>query len=60
MEDSQGCIMNIAQSVAEEKGVLKGTRISQVWWRHFLERQKHLTLRGGDNTAHACMLEWLQ
>ena len=48
-------VMNIAQSVAEEKGVLKGTRICQGWWRRFLERQKDLTLRRGDNTAHVRM-----
>ena len=45
-------VMNIAQSVAEEKGILQGERISEGWWHRFLKRQKQLTLRRGDNTAH--------
>ena len=48
-------VMNIAQSVATEKGLLRGARISQGWWRRFLERQHDLTLRRGDNTAHVRM-----
>ena len=48
-------VLNIAQSVAEEKGVLRGMRISPGWWRRFLERQNDLTLRRGDNTAHVRM-----
>ena len=48
-------VMNIAQSVAEEKCVLRGPRVSQGWWRRFLERQSDLTLRRGDNTAHVRM-----
>ena len=48
-------VMNIAQGVAKEKGLLRGVRISQGWWRRFLERQNDLTLRRGDNTAHVRM-----
>ena len=31
-------IKGIAESVAKEKGILKGKRISNGWWRRFLER----------------------
>ena len=48
-------VMNIAQGVAKEKGLLRGVRISQGWWCRFLERQNDLTLRRGDNTAHVRM-----
>ena len=44
-------VMGIAQSVAMDKGILRGYRISQGWWRQFLNRQKHLSLRRGDNCA---------
>ena len=37
------------------KGILKGTRISEGWWRRFLERQPKLTLRRGDAMAHVRM-----
>ena len=47
--------MSIAQSVAEEKGILHGSRISHGWWHRFLKGQTHLTLRRGDNTAHVRM-----
>ena len=36
--------MGIAESVAVDKGVLKGEKISVGWWRRFLERQPNLTL----------------
>ena len=48
-------VMSIAQSVAEEKGILHGSRISHGWWHRFLKRQADLTLRRGDNTAHVRM-----
>ncbi len=48
-------VMGIAESVATDKGVLKGERISEGWWRRFLERQPKLTLRCGDSTAHVRM-----
>lgn len=47
--------MNIAESVANDKGVLKETRISEGWWRRFLECQPKLTLRRGDATAYVQM-----
>ena len=48
-------VLNIAQNVAEEKGVLRGSRISQGWWHRFRLRQNDLTLRRGDNTAYVRM-----
>ena len=48
-------VMRIAQSVAEEKGVLRKNRISHGWWSRFLQRQADLSLRRGDSTAHARM-----
>ena len=51
----QGDAMGIAESVAVDKGVLKGEKISVGWWRRFLERQPNLTLRRGDSTAHVRM-----
>ena len=47
--------MGIAESVAVDKRVLKGEKISVGWWRRFLERQPNLTLRRGDSTAHVRM-----
>lgn len=47
--------MGIAESIAVDKGVLKGEKISVGWWRRFLERQPNLTLRRGDSTAHVQM-----
>ena len=44
-------VTNIAQSVAKEKGLLRGVRISQGWWH----RQHDLTVRRGDNIAHILM-----
>ena len=48
-------VMYIAQSVAIDKGVLKGSKISEGWWRRFLQRQPDLSLRRGDTTAHVRM-----
>ena len=48
-------VMRIAQSVAQEKGVLKKCRITHGWWSRFLQRQGDLSLRRGDSTAHARM-----
>ncbi len=47
--------MGIAESVAMDKGILRGHRISQSWWRQFLKRQKDLSLRHGDNCAQVRM-----
>ena len=44
-------VKNIAENVAREKGILKATRISNGWWRRFMERNPSLRLRRGDPTA---------
>ena len=46
--------MLIAQSVAEDKRVLKKDRISHGWWSRFLQCQGDLSLRRGDS-----MLVWM-
>ena len=48
-------VMGIAQSVAMDKGILRGHRISQGWWHQFLKRRKDLSLRRGDNCAQIRM-----
>ena len=48
-------IKDIAESVAKEKGMLKGERISNGWWRRFLERNPTISLRSGDSTAQVRM-----
>lgn len=45
----------IAEKVAAEKGVLRGSRISDGWWRGFLQRHPNLSLRSGDATGHVRM-----
>ena len=45
----------IVGNVAREKNVLRSHRVSDGWWRRFLERQPQLTLRKGDPTAHVRM-----
>ena len=45
-------VLCITRSVAAEKGVLKGSKVTQGWWRRFCERQPELSLRRGDVTAH--------
>ena len=47
--------MNIVQSVADEKGILRSNRITHGWWQRFIQRQKDSSLRRGDNTAHIRM-----
>lgn len=47
--------MGIARSVAAEKGILKGSKVTQGWWRRSCERQPDLSLRRGDVTAHVRM-----
>lgn len=44
--------MSIAETYAHNKKALKGLKISRGWWRKFMERQKGLSLRQGDNTSH--------
>lgn len=48
-------VMGIARSVAAEKGILKGSKVTQGWWRRFCKRQPDLSLHRGDVTAHARM-----
>ena len=48
-------VMSIVQSVASDKGVLKGSKITVGWWRRFCQRQPDLSLHRGDATAHVCM-----
>ena len=45
----------IAENVARDKGVLRGSRISDGWWRRFLQRHTNLSLRSGDSTAFVRM-----
>lgn len=45
----------IAGRVAVDKGVLRGARISDGWWRRFLQRNPDLSLRSGDATAYVRM-----
>ena len=35
--------------------MLRGGQVSSGWWRRFLKRQKDLSLRQGDSTAHVRM-----
>ena len=48
-------VLSIVETAALEKGVLRSSRISQGWWHRFLERQRDLSLRQGDPTAHVRM-----
>ena len=45
----------IAERVATDKGVLRGARISDGWWRRFLLRHPQLSLQSGDATGYARM-----
>ena len=48
-------VLAIAESTAIDNGLLKSSRITEGWWRHFLECQSDLSLRQGDSTAHVRM-----
>ena len=48
-------VMNIAETYAKRKRLLRKDKISQGWWREFIKRQGDLSLRRGDNTAHVRM-----
>ena len=37
-------VMNIVESTVRDKGILKKQKISDGWFRHFIERQPKLTL----------------
>ena len=43
--------MQIAEVVAVQKGILKGSKISCGWWRRFCARNPGVSLRSGDATA---------
>ena len=45
----------IAEKVTKEKNLLRKERVSDGWWRQFMERQPKLYLRRGDATAHVRM-----
>ena len=47
--------MNIVESTARDKGILKKQKISDGWFRRFIKRQSKLTLRKGDCTAFVSM-----
>ena len=48
-------VLSNVETAALEKGVLRSSRISQGWWRPFLERQRDLSLRQEETTAHVRM-----
>ena len=48
-------VKGITESVAREKGILKESRISDGWFRRFMERQPQLSLCKGDSTAKVRM-----
>lgn len=45
----------MVEAIAKEKGVLRKDKISNGWWRRFIERQPELSLRRADSTAHIRM-----
>ena len=52
---SRSQIKGLAEGIANDKGMLKGKRISDGWFRRFMERQPHLRLRKGDTTSNVRM-----
>ena len=48
-------VLNIVESTAREKGLLRKRRISDGWFQHFIERQPQLSLCKGDSTAFVHM-----
>ena len=48
-------VKQIAEAVARDKGILKKEKISNGWFRCFLERNPILTLHKGDSTCTARM-----
>ena len=48
-------IKAVVEKTAREKGVLRKQKISDGWFRRFLERQPHLSLCKGDRTAFVRM-----
>ena len=52
---SRSQIKGLSERVALDKAVLKGKKISDGWFRRFMERQPYLRLRKGDATANVRM-----
>ena len=48
-------VKSIVESIAQDKGVLRSSHVSDGWWRRFLERHPFLSLRRGDATGHVRM-----
>ena len=48
-------VKGIVEKVAIERGTLRSPRVSDGWWRRFLERHPRISLRSGDATAHVRM-----
>ena len=38
-------VKSIVEKVAREKQILRSRRVSDGWWRRFMQRQSHLSLR---------------
>ena len=43
------------EMAAKSKEVLRKDKISNVWWRRFVERQPEVSLQRADSTAHIRM-----
>ena len=43
------------EMVEKSKGVLRKDKISNGWWKRFVERQPEVSLRRADSTAHIHM-----
>ena len=52
---SRSQIKGLAEAVAREKATLRKQKISDGWFRRFMERQPYLRLRKGDATANVRM-----
>ena len=48
-------IKSMVESAARDKGVLRKRKITDGWFRRFMERQTQLRLRKGDKTAFVHM-----
>lgn len=49
---TRGQVKSIVEKVAIEKKILRSERVTDGWWKRFMERQPDLSLRRGDPTAH--------
>ena len=47
--------MVLSKQWRRRKGILKSEKVTDGWWRRFMERQPQLSLRRGDPTAHVFM-----